>query len=76
MLAGVARASRDVTVAGGDLLIAGLRFARERVPRAALYQFDARRLPFEGEFDVVGAFDVLEHIDEDQVAMFRDDPGD
>jgi SAM-dependent methyltransferase len=69
VLAGVARASREMTVAGGDLLTAGLRFARERVPRAALYQLDARRLPFEEEFDVVGAFDVLEHIDEDQVAM-------
>lgn len=27
---------------------------------------DARRIPFEGEFDVIGAFDVLEHIEEDE----------
>ena len=27
---------------------------------------DARRIPFEREFDVVGAFDVLEHIVEDE----------
>jgi len=51
-----------MTLAAGDLLTAGLAFARERAPRAALYQLDARRLPFEREFDVVGAFDVLEHI--------------
>jgi SAM-dependent methyltransferase len=69
VLAGVARASREMTLAGGDLLSAGLGFARERVPRAAIYQLDARRLPFEEEFDVVGAFDVLEHIDEDQEVL-------
>ena len=27
---------------------------------------DARELPFEREYDVVGAFDVLEHIDDDE----------
>jgi SAM-dependent methyltransferase len=35
---------------------------------------DARRIPFEREFDVVGAFDVLEHIIEDEnvlVQMFN-----
>ena len=26
---------------------------------------DARNIPFRDEFDVIGAFDVLEHIDED-----------
>ena len=26
---------------------------------------DARNIPFESEFDVIGAFDVLEHINED-----------
>ncbi|MDQ5844927.1 MAG: class I SAM-dependent methyltransferase [Acidobacteriota bacterium] len=27
---------------------------------------DARRIPFRDEFDVVGAFDVLEHVEEDE----------
>ena len=30
---------------------------------------DARRIPFEMEFNVIGAFDVLEHIDEDDVVL-------
>jgi SAM-dependent methyltransferase len=30
---------------------------------------DARRIPFEEEFDVVGAFDVLEHIEDDAAVM-------
>jgi SAM-dependent methyltransferase len=32
-------------------------------------QMDARKIPFIEEFDVVGAFDVLEHIEQDQVVM-------
>jgi SAM-dependent methyltransferase len=32
---------------------------------------DARRIPFEAEFDIIGAFDVIEHIVEDQVVLNR-----
>ena len=30
---------------------------------------DAQRIPFESEFDVIGAFDVLEHLVEDELAL-------
>jgi SAM-dependent methyltransferase len=36
---------------------------------AVLFQMDARKIPFESEFDVIGAFDVLEHIEEDEKAL-------
>ena len=32
-------------------------------------QMDARQIPYEGEFDVVGAFDVIEHIEEDRQVL-------
>ena len=32
---------------------------------------DARRIPFEDEFDVIGAFDVLEHIKEDEQVLVQ-----
>ena len=35
------------------------------VPSARLFQADACSLPFRDAFDVIGAFDVLEHIDDD-----------
>jgi SAM-dependent methyltransferase len=55
----------ELTLAGGDPFPAGLAVARLRVPDVPLYQLDGRRLPFEEEFDVVGAFDVLEHVEDD-----------
>jgi SAM-dependent methyltransferase len=74
VLAGMQRRFPGLALSGGELFAAGLDTAAERVPAATLYQLDARRIPFEGEFDVIGAFDVLEHVDEDEVAlreMFR-----
>jgi SAM-dependent methyltransferase len=50
---------------GGDLFAEGLEHARRRVPEAELSQIDARAMAYEQEFDLVGAFDVLEHIDDD-----------
>jgi SAM-dependent methyltransferase len=54
---------------GGDPSPAGLEVARQRLPGVPLSDLDACRLPFESDFDVVAAFDVLEHIDEDEVAL-------
>ena len=50
---------------GGELFLEGLSSASRRVERATLFQMDARHIPFQEEFDVVAAFDVLEHIEED-----------
>lgn len=41
-------------------------FSAQRVGQAELLQMDTRHIPYQGEFDVVGAFDVLEHIEEDE----------
>jgi SAM-dependent methyltransferase len=59
----------DLALAGGEPFTSGLEVARSRLPGVPLYQLDGRRLPFEEEFDVVGAFDVLEHIEEDEQVL-------
>ena len=56
-------------LSGTEVLVAGLPYAAKRVPRATLMQMDARAIPFEREFDAIGAFDVLEHIDEDETVI-------
>jgi 2-polyprenyl-3-methyl-5-hydroxy-6-metoxy-1,4-benzoquinol methylase len=66
------RYSREIPaprVYGSDIFNRSLSFAQRRLPDAVLFQMDARRIPFEEEFDVVGAFDVLEHINEDDVVL-------
>jgi len=55
----------EMQFTGGELYEAGLRVARSRVPGAELIQVDALRLPYDAEFDLVGIFDVLEHIEDD-----------
>lgn len=66
VLAGLRDALPSLSLSGSELFTEALAFARERVRDAALYQMDARDIPFYEEFDVIGAFDVLEHIPEDE----------
>lgn len=60
---------------GSELHPAGLAIARKRLgQRAEFVQLDARAIPAREVFDVIGAFDVLEHIEDDAavlVAMHR-----
>jgi SAM-dependent methyltransferase len=49
----------------------GLAIARERVPDATFFLADARTFDAPKAYDVVGAFDVLEHIDDDAAAIGR-----
>lgn len=69
VLSGVAAEHPQAQLFGSEIFLAGLPFAAARVPDAQFMQMDARRIPFRDEFDVVGAFDVLEHIEEDERVM-------
>lgn len=69
VLAGVAERFPAMRLTASELLVAGLPFAAGRVPSARLVQLDARRLPWVGEFDLIGAYDVVEHIEEDATVL-------
>ncbi|GAD64962.1 class I SAM-dependent methyltransferase [Aquipseudomonas alcaligenes] len=69
VLSGVAAEHPQAQLFGSEIFLAGLPFAAARVPSAQFMQMDARHIPFRDEFDVVGAFDVLEHIEEDERVM-------
>lgn len=66
VLQGIAESFTEAFLHGSEIFIEGLGFAALRVPRANFMQMDARQIPFEDEFEVIGAFDVLEHIEEDE----------
>lgn len=69
VLSGIAAASPKLSLSGSELFPQGLVFAASRVPTASLFQMDACSIPFADEFDVIGAFDVLEHIEEDELVL-------
>ena len=56
-------------VSGSDLFPQALEHARRLVPTATLAEVDARALTYESQFDVTCAFDVLEHVNEDDVVL-------
>lgn len=66
VLSGVSHEFPDATLLGSEIFTAGLGFAAARLPSVSFIQMDARNIPYSEEFDVIGAFDVLEHIDEDE----------
>lgn len=59
----------DAQLSGSDIFTEGLSYAKQRVPSAFLFQMDACHIPFSQEFDLIGAFDVLEHIEDDRSAL-------
>lgn len=69
VLLGMRQACPQMTLAGSEIFSAGLEFAAERLPGVDLFQMDAMRIPYQDEFDVVGAFDVLEHIEDDATVL-------
>jgi SAM-dependent methyltransferase len=53
-----------------EIYVNGLYYAAKKVSQPAEFlQVDARYLPFKNEFDLIGAFDVLEHIEEDKLVI-------
>jgi SAM-dependent methyltransferase len=69
VLRGLSEARPDLKLTGTEVSDHGLRATARAVPSAELVRADTRSLPFDREFDVVGAFDVLEHIPEHAAAM-------
>jgi SAM-dependent methyltransferase len=56
-------------IAGTEVLATGLRNAASIAPAAFLFQADAANLPLHNCVDLAGAFDVLEHIDDDRAVL-------
>jgi len=59
----------NLQLAGSEIFSNGLVYAKKRMPTVDFFQMDATDIPFVDHFDVIGAFDVLEHIDTDEKAI-------
>lgn len=65
VLSAIADAFPGMQIFGSEVFVEGLSFAKQRVEKAHLFQMDAKQIPYQRMFDVIGAFDVIEHIDDD-----------
>jgi len=66
----LAASRRWERLVGSELHPAGLAHARRRLPdEAEFVQMDARDIPAIGVFDLTGAFDVIEHIADDEAVL-------
>lgn len=66
VLRGIREAYPQVELHGSEYFEEGLSFARQRIPGANFRRIDAKEMEEIEAYDVIGAFDVLEHIDEDE----------
>ena len=64
VLSGVRFSFPQLRIAGSEVFARGLTFASARLPDVELFQMDARAIPFDREFGVIGAFDVLVSCDQ------------
>jgi SAM-dependent methyltransferase len=69
VLAGIAAAIPGLRLVGSDLHHEALNYAKARLAGVTLLQMDAGNIPYREEFDVICAFDVLEHIPHDEAAL-------
>lgn len=69
VLAGFREAFPGLELAGGELFLEGLELARQRLPDVELLRLDAQNLPYEAEWDAIGCFDVLEHVEDDAAVL-------
>ena len=59
----------SLMITGSEIYLKGLFYAKKKLPSVEFVQFDITRGRLPEDFDLVGAFDVVEHIEDDITAI-------
>jgi 2-polyprenyl-3-methyl-5-hydroxy-6-metoxy-1,4-benzoquinol methylase len=62
-------ANEKLQITGSEVYLKGLFYAKKNLPSVDFIQFDVTRGKFDEQFDMITAFDVIEHVEEDVVAL-------
>ncbi|PZQ96946.1 MAG: hypothetical protein DI533_15445 [Cereibacter sphaeroides] len=62
-------AKKNLDVTGSEIYRKGLRYAKAKMPGITFVQYDVSEGVLDQKFDVIAAFDVLEHVERDQEAI-------
>lgn len=69
VLENIHRVYPDAELYGAEYFEEGLAFARARIPSATFRQLDATAMTENAIYDVIGSFDVIEHIEKDEEVL-------
>lgn len=71
VLEAIAKEFPHARMEGGEYFAEAFAYAKARVPRAHFRQLDITALPETNSYELIGIFDVLEHIEKDSLAIFN-----
>jgi SAM-dependent methyltransferase len=63
--------NNNLVITGSEIYLKGLQYAKKNLPNVDFVQFDVTKGEIGTLFNVITAFDVIEHIDDDNVALFN-----
>jgi len=69
ILGEIAREFPDVKLCGSEIHDSALKLSSSRLPEVEFMKMDCKFIPYVEAFDVIGAFDVLEHISDDSIVL-------
>ena len=69
VLEGISKSFQQFKLSGSEYFDEGLLFAKKRIPSADFRQLDATKMNDVEKYDCVGAFDVIEHIEDDKLVL-------
>lgn len=61
--------NKNLEITGSEIYLKGLLYAKKNLPNVDFIQFDVTQGQIGAEFDLVVAFDVIEHIEDDNAAL-------
>ena len=59
----------QLKITGSEIYLNGLLYAKKKLPDADFVQYDVTQGRLPEDFDIIGAFDVIEHIEDDLSAI-------